>query len=172
LQGSYAILAIAEDTQRIVAARDASPLVLGVGDGEIFAASDMTPLLEYTERVIYLEDGDVADITPDRLDIYHGGQRVERPIELISWCVEDTRKGGFAHYMQKEIFEQPQSFYETIRAGVDENVRQMIMDADEITLVACGTSYHTTLIFKYLAESFCNIPVRIEMGSEFKYFTP
>ncbi len=171
LQGSYALLAIVDDTQQIVAARNASPIVLGVGDAEFFAASDLMPLLDYTERVIYLEDGDVADITPDRLDIYHGGQRVERPVELISWCVEDTRKGGFAHYMLKEIFEQPQSFYETIRAGIDEPVRRMLMDADEITLVACGTSYHTTLVFKYLAESLCNISVRTEMGSEFKYFT-
>lgn len=172
LKGSYAILAIAADTQRIVAARDASPLVLGVGDAEVFAASDMTPLLEYTERVIYLEDGDVADITPDHLDIFHDGRKVERPIELINWCVEDTRKGGFAHYMLKEIFEQPQSFYETIRAGIDDHVRKMVMEAGEITLVACGTSYHTALIFKYLAESLCNIPVRVEMGSEFKYFIP
>ena len=172
LEGSYAILAIAEDTQRIVAARDASPLVLGVGDAEIFAASDMTPLLEYTERVIYLEDGDVADITSDHLNIFHGGRKVERPVELISWCVEDTRKGGFAHYMLKEIFEQPQSFYETIRAGIDDHVRQMVTEAGEITLVACGTSYHTALIFKYLAEALCNVPVRVEMGSEFKYFTP
>ncbi|MCK8518760.1 glutamine--fructose-6-phosphate transaminase (isomerizing) [Methanoculleus sp. 7T] len=172
LEGSYAVLAIAADTQRIVAARDASPLVLGVGDAEIFAASDMTPLLEYTERVIYLEDGDVADITPERLDIYHGGRKVERPIELINWCVEDTRKGGFAHYMLKEIFEQPQSFYETIRAGIDDHVRKVVLETDEITLVACGTSYHTALIFKYLAESLCGIPVRVEMGSEFKYFIP
>ena len=171
LQGSYAFLAIMEDAERIIAARNKSPIVLGVGDAEFFAASDLMPLLDYTERVIYLEDGDVADITPGRLDIYHGGQRVERPIELVDWCVEDTRKGGFDHYMLKEIFEQPQSFYETIRAGIDEDVRQMLMDADEITLVACGTSYHTTLIFKYLAETFCNVPVRAEMGSEFKYFT-
>ncbi len=172
LRGSYAILAIVEDTQQVVAARDASPLVLGIGDAEFFAASDLMPLLDYTERVIYLEDGDVADITPDHLDIYHNSQRVERPVELINWCVEETRKGGFAHYMLKEIFEQPQSFYETIRAGIDDTVQQMILDADEITLVACGTSYHTTLIFKYLAEIFCNIPVQAEMGSEFKYFAP
>ncbi len=172
LQGSYAILVVMEDAQRIVAARNASPLVLGVGDSEFFAASDLMPLLDYTERVIYLEDGDVADITPNRLDIYHDGQRVERPIELINWRVEDARKGGFAHYMQKEIFEQPQSFYETIRAGIDEHTRRMIMDANEITLVACGTSYHTTLIFKYLIEPLCNVSVRAEMGSEFKYFTP
>ncbi|KDE56336.1 glutamine--fructose-6-phosphate transaminase (isomerizing) [Methanoculleus sp. MH98A] len=172
LKGSYAVLVIAEDTQQIVAARDASPLVLGVGDVEIFAASDMTPLLEYTERVIFLEDGDVADLAPGRYTIYHDGQPVERPIELINWCVEDTRKGGFAHYMLKEIYEQPQSFYETIRAGIDESVQRMVMEADEITLVACGTSYHTALAFKYLAEPLCNIPVRVEMGSEFKYFTP
>jgi len=172
LKGSYAVLAIAEETQRIVAARDASPLVLGIGDAEIFAASDMTPLLEYTERVIYLEDGDVADLTPGRFTIFHGGREVERPVELIDWCVEDTRKGGFAHYMLKEIYEQPLSFYETIRAGISDKVRQMIMETDEITLVACGTSYHTALIFKYLAESLCCIPVRVEMGSEFKYFTP
>jgi len=171
LQGSYALLVIMEDTERIIAARNASPIVLGVGDSEFFAASDLTPLLDYTERVIYLDDGDVADITPDRLDIYNEGEKVERPVELVNWCVEDTRKGGFDHYMLKEIFEQPQSFYETIRAGVDEGVRRMLMDAGEITLVACGTSYHTTLVFKYLAESLCNIPIRIEMGSEFKYFT-
>jgi glucosamine--fructose-6-phosphate aminotransferase (isomerizing) len=172
LKGSYAVLAIAENSQRIVAARDASPLVLGVGDAEIFAASDMTPLLEYTERVIFLEDGDVADITPDHYTIYHNGRTVERPVELIDWCVEDTRKGGFAHYMLKEIYEQPQSFYETIRAGIDDRVQQMVTEADEITLVACGTSYHTALAFKYMAESLCSIPVRVEMGSEFKYFTP
>ncbi len=172
LRGSYAILAIAEDTQRIVAARDASPLVLGVGDAEIFAASDMTPLLEYTERVIYLDDGDVADLAQDSYTIYHDGQKVDRPVELINWCVEDTRKGGFAHYMLKEIYEQPQSFYETIRAGIDDRVRQMVTEAGEITLVACGTSYHTALVFKYLAEELCSIPVRVEMGSEFKYFMP
>ena len=172
LHGSYAVLAIAEDTQRIVAARNASPLVLGVGDAEVFAASDMTPLLEYTERVIYLDDGDVADLTPDRYTVYHDGRTVDRPVELINWCVEDTRKGGFAHYMLKEIYEQPQSFYETIRAGIDERIRQMVLEAEEITLVACGTSYHTALVFKYLAEALCNIPVRVELGSEFKYFIP
>ena len=172
LRGSYAILVIACDSQRIVAARDASPLVLGIGDDEVFAASDMTPLLEYTERVIFLEDGDVADLTPCRCTIYSGGRKVERPVELINWCLEDTRKGGFPHYMLKEIYEQPQSFYETLRAGVDERVRNLVMEADEITLVACGTSYHTTLAFRYLAESLCGIPVRVEMGSEFKYFTP
>jgi glutamine---fructose-6-phosphate transaminase (isomerizing) len=172
LKGSYAILAIAADTQQIVAARDCSPLVLGVGDGELFVASDMTPLLEHTERVLYLEDGDIANILADRIEISHHGQRVERPVELINWCVEDARKGGFAHYMLKEIFEQPQSFYETIRAGIDDTIRKVVREAEEITLVACGTSFHTVLIFKYLAEIYGKVPVRVELGSELKYFMP
>jgi len=172
LRGSYALLAVAAHDRRIVAARDCSPLVLGIGDSELFAASDMTPLLDHTERVVFLEDGDIADISADGVEIYHQGEKVQRPVELIDWCVEDARKGGFAHYMLKEIFEQPQAFYETIRAGVDETVRNLVLSADEVTLVACGTSYHTALIFKYLAESLCRIPVRVELASEFKYYTP
>ncbi len=172
LKGSYAILAISAHDDRIVAARDASPLVLGIGDGELFAASDMTPLLEHTERIVFLEDGDIADISPERVDVYHDGAKVERSIELVNWCVEDAKKGGFAHFMLKEIFEQPQAFYETIRAGINDTVREMIREAEEITLVACGTSYHTALIFKYLAEPLCRIPVRVELGSEFKYYPP
>ncbi|MCC7566194.1 MAG: glutamine--fructose-6-phosphate transaminase (isomerizing) [Methanomicrobiaceae archaeon] len=172
LKGSYALLVIAADDQRIIAARDCSPLVLGIGDGELFAASDMMPLLEHTERIVFMEDGDIAEITAGEVAIYCDGARVERPVELVNWCVEDVRKGGFAHYMQKEIFEQPQAFYETIKAGLDDHVADMIKNASEITLVACGTSYHTALIFKYLAESLCNIPIRVEVGSEFKYYPP
>ncbi|RXE56663.1 glutamine amidotransferase [Methanoculleus taiwanensis] len=172
LKGSYAILAVSAHDDRIVAARDASPLVLGIGDGELFAASDMTPLLEHTERIVFLEDGDIAEITPEGVQVYHEGEKVEREIELVNWCVEDAKKGGFAHFMLKEIFEQPQAFYETIRVGVDDAVRKVIRSAEEITLVACGTSYHTALIFKYLAEPLCNIPIRVELGSEFKYYPP
>ncbi|MDN7025040.1 glutamine--fructose-6-phosphate transaminase (isomerizing) [Methanoculleus sp. FWC-SCC1] len=172
LEGSYAILAVSAHDDRIVAARDCSPLVLGIGDGELFAASDMTPLLEHTERIIFLEDGDIAEISPERVEIYHDGAKVERSVELVNWGIEDAKKGGFAHYMLKEIFEQPQAFYETIRAGISDAVQEMIRDAEEITLVACGTSYHTALIFKYLAEPLCRIPVRVELGSEFKYYPP
>ncbi len=109
LKGSFAILAICAGENRIIAARNASPLVVGIGDNEFFAASDMTPVLEYTERAVFLEDGDIADLSEKTVTLYHGSEIVERPVELIDWSVEDTRKGGFPHYMLKEIYEQPQA---------------------------------------------------------------
>jgi len=170
LTGSYALLVIAEGEDRIVAARESSPLVLGVGDNEMFAASDMTPLLDHTERAIYLEEGDIAVITPDNVDIFSCGQKVLRKTELIDWTVEDVKKGGFKHFMLKEIYEQPQVFSDTVRA-IDTLPRDLAT-CEGVMVVACGTSYHAGLIFKYLVEETCSIPVRLELGSEFKYFTP
>jgi glucosamine--fructose-6-phosphate aminotransferase (isomerizing) len=109
LTGSYALLVIAVGEDRIIAARYASPLVLGVGDGEFFAASDMMPILDHTERAMYLEDGDIASISETGAEIFHEGKPVTRPVELIDWSQEDTKKGGFPHYMLKEIYEQPQA---------------------------------------------------------------
>lgn len=172
LQGSYALLVTVEGEEKIVAARDSSPLVLGVGDGEYFAASDVTPLLEFTERVIYLEDGDIATLTPEKCEILHNGVLVERPIELIDWSVENVKKGGFEHYMLKEIYEQPQVFYNTMMGITQDQIPRELKRPAEVTVVACGSSYHAGLIFKYLLESTCRIPVRVEIGSEFKYFTP
>lgn len=172
LHGSYALLVTVEGEEKIVAARDSSPLVLGVGDGEYFAASDVTPLLEFTERVIYLEDGDIATLTPEKCEILHNGVLVERPIELIDWSVENVKKGGFEHYMLKEIYEQPQVFYNTMMGITQDQIPPALKRPAEVTVVACGSSYHAGLIFKYLLESTCRIPVRAEIGSEFKYFTP
>jgi len=173
LEGSYALLVISAKEECMIAARNASPLVIGIGDGETFAASDMTPILEHTERAIFLEEGDVASITRTKLDIYNKGSPVTRPIELIDWSLEDVKKGGFAHYMLKEIYEQPQAFYNTIRA-VDPDVVSKIMGCHPatVTIVACGSSYHAGLIFKYLLEGSCGIPTRIEFASEFRYFPP
>lgn len=172
LQGSYALLVTVEGEEKIVAARDSSPLVLGVGDGEFFAASDVTPLLEFTERVIYLEDGDLATLTLEKCEILHNGMPIERSIELIDWSVENVKKGGFEHYMLKEIYEQPQVFYNTMMGITQDQIPPELKQPAEVTVVACGSSYHTGLIFKYLLESICRIPVRAELGSEFKYFTP
>jgi glucosamine--fructose-6-phosphate aminotransferase (isomerizing) len=172
LKGSFAILAISAEENRIIAARQASPLVIGIGDGEFFAASDMTPILEHTERAIFLEDGDVADLSQKNVRIYHGGHPVERPTELINWSVEDTRKGGFPHYMLKEIYEQPQSFYNSVRACRRENLPPIAKKPSEVTLVACGSSYHAGLIFRYLLEETCGIPARMEFSSEFRYYPP
>ena len=170
LSGSYALLVMAEGDDRIIAARESSPLVLGVGDGEMFAASDMTPLLDHTERIIFLEDGDIAVITPEKASIYSGGVEVSRKVELIDWTVGDAKKGGFKHFMLKEIYEQPQVFSDTIRS-VD-SAPEGLARCKGVMVVACGTSYHAGMVFKYLLEETCHIPVRLELGSEFKYFTP
>lgn len=172
LQGSFALLAIAADENRIVAARQASPLVIGIGDAEFFAASDMTPVLEHTERAVFLEDGDVADLSQKTVRIYQGGQPIERPLELIDWSVEDTRKGGFPHYMLKEIYEQPQAFYNSVRACTKESLPEIAKKPSSVTLVACGSSYHAGLIFRYLLEESCGVPARLEFSSEFRYYPP
>ncbi len=172
LKGSYALLVISPEEQRIVAARNASPLVIGIGDGEYFAASDMTPILEHTERAIFLEDGDVASIARTKIEIYNGKDPVDRQVELVDWSVEDTKKGGFAHFMLKEIFEQPQVFYDSIRSLDQETLPAIAKKPSSIAIVACGSSYHAGLIFKYIMEETCGIPVRVDFASEFRYFPP
>lgn len=172
LKGSYAILVLAADDDRIIAARNASPLVIGIGDAETFIASDITPMLEYTERVIFLEDGDIAAVTQGDVSIFHKDIRIERPVEFIDWSVEDGKKGGFAHYMLKEIFEQPQVFYNTIRGINDAPLPDYTRLRDPVTVVACGSSYHAGLIFKYLLEECCQIQARLDYASEFRYYPP
>ena len=172
LMGSYALLVIARGEERIIAARYASPLVLGVGDGEFFAASDMMPILEHTERAIFLEDGDVASISRKKAEIFHDGKLIERPLEIVDWSREETKKGGFAHYMLKEIYEQPQVFYNSIMAVTGQTLPVAVRNAESVTVIACGSSYHAGLIFKYLLENSCAIPVRLDFSSEFKYFPP
>ena len=172
LEGSYALLVTVEGSDEVVAARDSSPLVLGIGDLEVFAASDVTPLLGYTERVVYLEDGDLAEIDREGWRIYSRGSPVQRPVEHVDWDVETVKKGGFPHFMLKEIFEQPKVFYDTLHGVTEASLPERYRRPSEITVVACGSSYHAGLVFKYLCESTCRIPVRAELGSEFKYFTP
>ncbi|PKL59830.1 MAG: glutamine--fructose-6-phosphate transaminase (isomerizing), partial [Methanomicrobiales archaeon HGW-Methanomicrobiales-4] len=169
LEGSYAILAISVGENRVIAARSQSPLVLGIGDDEFFAASDITPLLEYTNRVIYLEDGDLAEIRSDGYIIYRDTHRIERFIQEIDWAPDTVQKGGFAHYMLKEIYEQPSVVHRAIHSLNVENMPGFLRDAHSMTVVACGSSYHAGLIFRYLIESACGIPVRLELGSEYKY---
>ncbi|MGC9435106.1 MAG: glutamine--fructose-6-phosphate transaminase (isomerizing) [Methanomicrobiales archaeon] len=170
LEGSWAILALADADDTLVAARQSSPLVLGVGDGECFAASDMTPLLAHTGRIVFLEDGDLAVISPTSIRILNRGVPVDRPCEEVSWAVEDTRLGGYPHYMLKEIYEQPQVWFETFKSPLPLPFIEALCGSEEITITACGSSYHSALIFKYFAESRCRIPVRVELASEYKYF--
>jgi glutamine---fructose-6-phosphate transaminase (isomerizing) len=172
LEGSYALLVITPGEERLIAARNASPLVIGMGDGENFAASDMTPILEHTERAIFLEDGDVAAITRGSAEIFHQGKLVTRPMELIDWSLEDVKKGGYPHFMLKEIYEQPQAFYNTVRSVDMEDLQKKLHNPQSVTIVACGSSFHAGLTFKYLIETSCGIPARTEYASEFRYFPP
>ena len=171
LEGAYAILVIAEGTEEIVAARKGSPLVLGVGDREYVFASDGLPILDYTRKVIYLEDGDLAEVTPAGYTIYQGKKPVERKVSTLEWDAADVRKGGFAHYMLKEMYEQPEVFSNTVHS-IAENAAALcrIRDARSITIVACGTSANASTVFAYLMESVCGIPTRVVLASEFKYF--
>ncbi|MDD3976781.1 glutamine--fructose-6-phosphate transaminase (isomerizing) [Methanomicrobium antiquum] len=172
LKGSYAFLAVCGDERRIVAAKKSSPLVIGMGDGEMFASSDMTPVIEYTQKMIFLEDGDFADISDSDICIYNSGEKVVRMPEIVEWDFDSAKKGGFEHFMQKEIFEQPDVFYNSFAKKIDEDVISALKKAVLITVVACGTSYHAGIIFRYLMEKYCKIPVRVEIASEFSNFTP
>ena len=169
LEGSYAVLAISKEDGRMIAARNQSPLVLGIGDNEFFAASDITPLLEYTNRILYLEDGDLAEINHEGYVVYEGLSPVVRPIHEIHWTPDTIQKGGFPHFMLKEIYEQPEVINRAIHSLSPESIPESLRDARSITVVACGSSYHAGLIFRYLIESACGIPVRLEIGSEYKY---
>jgi glucosamine--fructose-6-phosphate aminotransferase (isomerizing) len=172
LKGSYAILAVAKGDPRLIAARLNSPLVLGVGDDELFASSDMTPLLEHTQRIIYLEDGDIAAIGTDGIRIFNGDTPVNREENLIDWDMGCAKKGGFDHYMLKEIFEQPDVFFNTLTSVEEGGLVTEMKGCSGITVVSCGTSYHAGMIFRYLMEQLCHVPVRVELASEYKYFTP
>jgi len=171
LEGSYALLILAEGEETVIAARHGSPLVLGVGDDEFILGSDALPLLEYTQKAVYFEEGDVAEITKNGYTIHNAGFPVSRGITELEWSLDEVKKGGFPHYMLKEIFEQPEAFANTLSSvkrctkAVD-----LIKNAHFITVVACGTSANASMVFSYLMESICHIPTRVVLGSEYKYF--
>ena len=171
LKGSYAIFVIVEGEDTLVAARKGSPLVIGIGDGEYIMASDALPLLDYTRQAIYLEDNDVAEITKDGYTIKNTGMPVSRKITEIEWNADEAKKGGFPHYMLKEIFEQPEAFANTLSSiKCRSEAVEMIKKARSITIVACGTSANASLIFSYLMQGICHIPTRVIFASEYKYY--
>ena len=176
IEGSYAIIVIAKNEPGLVFARKDSPLVIGVGDKEYFIASDVTAILEYTNRVIYLEDGDAGRLTPEDIKITHHGQPVKREEQKILWTAEQAQKGGYEHYMLKEIHEQPRVIREMLaeylavrKTWADFN--SLYGEAKTILMLACGTSYHAAMIGKYVTEKLLNISVRLEMASEFNYLS-
>jgi glucosamine--fructose-6-phosphate aminotransferase (isomerizing) len=172
LLGSYAIAVIAHSDDRMVVAKNGSPLVIGLGNHENMIASDIPPLLDYTRRMIYLGDGEIGVITRDRVKITKDGREINKPVTVVSWNIDDVQKGGFAHFMLKEIHEQPRVIRQSlIDYSPDE---QPLIGADFIgnkgdkglLILGCGTSFHAGLVAKYLIEELLDIPVRAELASE------
>ena len=184
LRGAYALGVISnKEPGRLVAARLGSPLVIGVGIGEHFIASDVAALLPVTQRFIFLEEGDIADLTQDSLTIYDStDERVERPVRKSELTADAVDRGGYRHYMLKEIFEQPQAIAETLEGrlagdrvleeafGVDAS--RVFDTVEGVHIIACGTSYHAGMVGRYWLESIAGITCRVEVASEFRYRRP
>jgi glutamine---fructose-6-phosphate transaminase (isomerizing) len=166
LHGAYAIAVIsAHDRERLVVARMGAPLLVGLGEGENFAASDTAALLQVTRRILYLEEGDCAEVTPSLVRIVDArGHLVERPLHVSRLAADAMELGTWRHYMQKEIFEQPAAVLATLQEQVS-----AFPDVDKILILACGTSYHAGLVARYWLESLAGIPCQVEIASEYRY---
>ncbi|MBU0570580.1 MAG: glutamine--fructose-6-phosphate transaminase (isomerizing) [Candidatus Omnitrophica bacterium] len=183
LKGSFAIAVVHKGEQgRIVGARKDSPLIAGAGDGEFFIASDIPAILEYTNKVIYLENGEVIDLKEDGITIYNSrGKKENREPVIIKWDIKQAEKDGYKHFMLKEIFEQPEMlrrmFTKRIKNG-QAHFEELTFSKKElgkikkIAIVACGTAYHAGMIGKYLLEKIAKIPVWVDQASEFRYRDP
>ncbi len=184
--GAYAI-AILDKTNpdQIIAARKSSPLVIGIGDGEFFLGSDASPIIEYTNKVIYLDDKDIAVISKDKdveiVDL--NNEKMDHEVKKVEFNLSQIEKGGFPHFMLKEIYEQPNSLKDCMRGRINIEANNVVLSAiidnkkhlinpRRIIILACGTSWHAGLIGKLLIEEFCQIPVEVDYASEFRYSKP
>ena len=182
LKGAYALGIVHTDhPDELITVREGSPLVIGVGIGENFISSDQLALLPITNRFIYLEEGDIARLTRNSIEIFVNGQLVERPVKELDATVSNSSKGEYKHYMLKEIYEQPEAIQQTISQALNGNVlredflKNAVVDFEKIQqvqIIACGTSYHAGMIAKYWFEQLIDLPCQVEIASEFRYRTP
>jgi len=183
--GAYAIVIMSKDEpDQLIAARKGSPMVIGVGKDEYFIASDASPIIEYTKNVIYLNDNEIAYLKRDELLIKNLDNVVKTPyVQELELKLEMLEKGGYDHFMLKEIYEQPRSIKDCMRGRIypDEGLVQLggikeyaekLKNIDRIIIVACGTSWHAGLVGEYLIEEFARVPVEVEYASEFRYRNP
>jgi glucosamine--fructose-6-phosphate aminotransferase (isomerizing) len=183
--GAYAIVILSKDSpHELIAARKGSPMVVGIGKDEFFIASDATPIVEYTKNVVYMNDGEVAIVKNGELTIKTIANQIKTPyIQELEIKLENLEKGGYEHFMLKEIYEQPRSIWDSMRGrfNADTGVLRMggivdyeakFINAKRILIVACGTSWHAGLVAEYLIEDFARIPVEVEYASEFRYRNP
>ncbi len=185
LRGSFALAVISlDDPEKIVTARLGAPVIVGVGENETFVASDVLPVLPYTRQIIYLEDGEIAVLTRDGIELsdFHGTPRVRAP-QQVMWDAHRAEKDGFQHFMLKEIFEQPCAIRDTLDSRVDwdagrvdlselGSMDQALSNIDRIHMIACGTSLHAALVGKWMIETLARIPVEIDYASEYRYRNP
>jgi len=185
VDGAYGLVLISrEDPDLMIAARRSSPLVIGLGSNEYFIASDATPIVEYTDRVIYLNNDDIALIRRDELVLKNlVSESTKVNIKTLDISISDMEKQGYEHYMLKEIFEQPRSIMDTFRGRIQTetneirlggllDVKDQLVNAKRIVVIACGTSWHAGLVGEYLIEDLARIPVEVEYASEFRYRNP
>ena len=185
IHGSYALVFLSQrEPHRLVVAKNASPIVIGAGDGETFIASDIPALLEYTRDVAFLEDGEIAEVRADGFRILDADARpLKRTTKRITWDAVAAQKGGYRHFMLKEIHEQPQAVTDTLRGRISIesgaiNLAELNLTEDQLTrtrkihLVGCGTAWHAALVGKFLIEELARIPAEVDYGSEFRHRTP
>jgi len=182
IKGYYALVVTSiDEPDKIIGARKDSPLVIGIGDNENFLGSDITAFLKYTNRVKYLDDGEMCVITNKKVIIFNNeNKEIEKQENLIDWDISDSERSGFPHFMLKEIFDQPDTTNNVIRGRISELDRNVIFNEkieeilenkiNSINIIACGTSYYAGLVGKYLLEQLLNIPVNVELASEYRYF--
>jgi len=185
IRGSYALLFLnRRDPQRLIVAKNSTPIVIGWGDGETFIASDIPALLDYTRKVTFLEDGEIGEVTVGSYRLFNGtGKAIRRPIKQITWDAVAARKGGYPHFMLKEIHDQPRALADTFRSRISLKTGDVSLEGIQLTqsqvkaikrihLVACGTAWHACLVGKFMLEEIAGIPAEVDYGSEFRYRSP